>query len=84
MGNNPQHDVPHLTTALTGPLQKIESLLLTHQTSIERWFRSQWMQTPAFPWFPARKLNVTAVAAFYNTARRLWTIIYLVSTRDAR
>ena len=39
--------VPHLTTALTGPLQKIESLLLAHQCRIEAWLRSQWRETPA-------------------------------------
>lgn len=41
------HAVPHLTTALTGPLHHIESHLLVHQAHIERWFRSQWLQTPA-------------------------------------
>lgn len=38
--------VPHLTTALTGPLQQIETSLLTRQTEIEAWFREQWKQTP--------------------------------------
>lgn len=41
------HAVPHLTTALTGPLQQIESLLLTEQTRIESWLRSEWRKTPA-------------------------------------
>lgn len=41
------HAVPHLTTALTGPLHHIESHLLANQAKIERWFRSQWLQTPA-------------------------------------
>ena len=39
--------VPHLTTALTGPLQEIESHLLSHQIQIEQWFRQQWLTTPA-------------------------------------
>ncbi len=39
--------VPHLTTALTGPLLEIESHLLAQQAEIETWFRSQWQQTPA-------------------------------------
>lgn len=39
--------VPHLTTALFGPLQQIETHLLTHQARIESWLRSQWQQTPA-------------------------------------
>jgi len=47
MGNPSRPAVPHLTTALTGPLQKIESHLLENQAGIERWFRSQWRQTPA-------------------------------------
>jgi len=39
--------VPNLTTALTGPLQEIESHFLDHQTDIEHWFRSQWLETRA-------------------------------------
>lgn len=39
--------VPHLTTALTGPLNVIESVILDRQTRIESWFRSQWRKTPA-------------------------------------
>jgi len=34
--------VPHLTTALSGPLHQVESHLLDHQTEIESWFRNQW------------------------------------------
>ncbi|MDY6978479.1 MAG: glutamate--cysteine ligase [Pseudomonadota bacterium] len=41
------HAVPHLTTALSGPLHDIESHLLTHQAHIEAWFRSEWLKTPA-------------------------------------
>jgi glutamate--cysteine ligase len=47
MGNESRFAVPHLTTALTGPLQQIETCLLQNQAGIERWFRSQWQQTPA-------------------------------------
>jgi glutamate--cysteine ligase len=39
--------VPHLTTALTGPLYEIETLLLAQQPQIETWFRSEWRKTPA-------------------------------------
>lgn len=39
--------VPHLTTALTGPLNIIESTILERQARIESWFRSQWRNTPA-------------------------------------
>ncbi|MGB5280836.1 MAG: glutamate--cysteine ligase, partial [Arenicellales bacterium] len=35
--------VPHLTTALTGPLQDLETHILTNQTEIEHWFRTQWL-----------------------------------------
>ena len=47
MGNESWAAVPHLTTALTGPLREIEAHLLQHQAGIERWFRSQWQLTPA-------------------------------------
>lgn len=41
------HSVPHLTTALTGPLLHLESHLLERQTQIETWLRRQWLATPA-------------------------------------
>ena len=44
MSSNP---VPHLTTALTGPLHQIERHLVDHQSNIESWFRSQWRIVPA-------------------------------------
>jgi len=47
MPADPLHAVPHLTTALTGPLQQIESLLLTEQNRIETWLRAEWRKTPA-------------------------------------
>lgn len=34
--------VPHLTTALTGPLLELERRFLDQSTAIEQWFRSQW------------------------------------------
>lgn len=39
--------VPHLKTALTGPLEKIEETLLSRQAEIEQWFRTQWLEYPA-------------------------------------
>ena len=39
--------VPHLTTALTGPLHHVERHLVDNQSDIESWFRSQWRKTPA-------------------------------------
>lgn len=39
--------VPHLTTALSGPLQDLESHLLAQQTQIEHWLRAQWRAAPA-------------------------------------
>ena len=39
--------VPHLTTALNGPLQHLESLFLQYQGRIETWFRNMWLNYPA-------------------------------------
>ncbi len=36
--------VPHLTTALTGPLLKLEQGILNELPTIERWFRTQWLE----------------------------------------
>ena len=36
--------VPHLTTALTGPLLTLEKRLLESMPRIEHWFRSQWLE----------------------------------------
>lgn len=40
-------NVPHLTTALTGPFQKLEQAVLDNQVAIEAWFRSAWREIPA-------------------------------------
>lgn len=39
-------NVPHLTTALRGPLQHLERHLLAHQVEIESWLRHQWLEHP--------------------------------------
>jgi len=39
--------VPHLTTAMTGPILQLEAHLLAHQAEVESWFRGQWLRTPA-------------------------------------
>jgi glutamate--cysteine ligase len=39
--------VPHLTTALSGPLLSLEKSLLSHMPTIEHWFRSQWLEVAA-------------------------------------
>ncbi len=36
--------VPHLTTALTGPLLDLERHILDAQPRIEHWFRTQWQE----------------------------------------
>jgi glutamate--cysteine ligase len=36
--------VPHLTTALKGPLLDLERRFLEKQPEIERWFRTQWLE----------------------------------------
>ena len=38
--------VPHLQTALTGPLLDLEKQFLQKQVAIESWFRQQWQLTP--------------------------------------
>ncbi|OGT47110.1 MAG: glutamate--cysteine ligase [Gammaproteobacteria bacterium RIFCSPHIGHO2_12_FULL_41_15] len=38
--------VPHLETALKGPLLALEKQILANQFSIETWFREQWQLTP--------------------------------------
>ncbi len=41
--------VPHLTTALTGPLLELEKRFLDNVTEIEQWMRAQWLEhTPPF------------------------------------
>ena len=41
--------VPHLTTALTGPLLELEAKFLAAAPNIERWLRNQWQEhTPPF------------------------------------
>jgi len=37
-------NIPHLTTALSGPLQLLEKHFLNHQVEIETWFRQQWQK----------------------------------------
>jgi glutamate--cysteine ligase len=39
--------VPHLTTALSGPLLGLEKNLLSNMPSIEHWFRSKWLEVAA-------------------------------------
>ena len=36
--------VPHLTTALTGPLLELERRILQYMPDIERWLRTQWQE----------------------------------------
>jgi glutamate--cysteine ligase len=36
--------VPHLTTALKGPILHLEQRILNEQPAIERWFRTQWLE----------------------------------------
>lgn len=36
--------VPHLTTALTGPLLELEKHILDNMPSIEHWFRTKWAE----------------------------------------
>ena len=41
--------VPHLLTALTGPINELEQRVIESLPAIERWFRLEWMEhTPPF------------------------------------
>ena len=41
--------VPHLVTALNGPINELEQRILDSMPAIERWFRLEWMEhTPPF------------------------------------
>jgi glutamate--cysteine ligase len=41
--------VPHLITALSGPINELEERILESMPAIERWFRLEWMEhTPPF------------------------------------
>ena len=41
--------VPHLITALTGPINELEQRILDSMPATERWFRLEWMEhTPPF------------------------------------
>ncbi|MCX7249104.1 MAG: glutamate--cysteine ligase [Burkholderiales bacterium] len=41
--------VPHLVTALAGPINELEQRVLDSMPAIERWFRLEWMEhTPPF------------------------------------
>ncbi len=41
--------VPHLVTALNGPINELEARILESMPAIERWFRLEWMEhTPPF------------------------------------
>ena len=41
--------VPHLITALTGPINELEQRVLDSMPAIERWFRLEWMEhSPPF------------------------------------
>lgn len=44
---NQTHYTPHLTTALTGPMQLLEKQLLFQQDDIEEWFKQQWQRSAA-------------------------------------
>ena len=38
--------IPHLNTALTGPLYGLEQHILDHEDDIEDWFKQKWQQYP--------------------------------------
>jgi glutamate--cysteine ligase len=48
--------VPHLTTALSGPLLSLEKRMLSDMPKIEHWFRSQWLEV-ASPFYASVDLR---------------------------
>ena len=48
--------VPHLTTALNGPLFDLEKRMLANMSAIEHWFRSQWLEV-ASPFYASVDLR---------------------------
>ncbi|GLW60477.1 glutamate--cysteine ligase [Hydrogenophilus thermoluteolus] len=48
--------IPHLTTALSGPLLEIEHQFLAHQPAIERWFR-HWFTEHMPPFYASTDLR---------------------------
>jgi glutamate--cysteine ligase len=48
--------IPHLTTALTGPLQELEHRFLEGMPDIERWLRTRW-QEHAVPFYASVDLR---------------------------
>ena len=47
MATSPVYPVPHLTTAMSGPLQDVEGHIIDQLAKIESWFRCQWRKTAA-------------------------------------
>lgn len=50
MQQNLLEAVPHLTTAMTGPLHYLEKLLLQERIQIETWLRQRWREMPPPPY----------------------------------
>jgi len=48
--------VPHLATALNGPLLNLEQRILSAQPTIEHWFRTQWLEH-AIPFYTSVDLR---------------------------
>ena len=52
----PDRTVPHLTTALSGPLMALERTILDRMPDIERWFRARWHEH-AIPFYASVDLR---------------------------
>ena len=59
--------VPHLTTALTGPLLDLEKHVIAAQATIEHWFRVQWHEhaAPFYSSVDLRNAGYKQVTAAY-------------------
>ena len=66
--------VPHLITALTGPINELEQRILESLPAIERWFRLEWMEhTPPFYYLgrPAQRRLQARAGRHQPVPRRL-------------
>ena len=79
--------VPHLVTALTGPINELEQRIIDSMPATERWFRLEWMEhTPPF----YTSVDIRALYAFkrlawwpYSVAMRRVNVLFTRALRPA-
>ena len=58
--------VPHLKTALTGPLLSLEKHLIHEMAKIEHWFRTQWLEHSLNQRMRKKELNAPTIVSETN------------------